>query len=397
MKRVTIRFNKAMVRIGDHVAHISDIIAKSPGILYIKGPNGSGKTILLKTIVGLDEINEILYTGIKVEPENTRKWFVPQEPWLITLGDTGYDELWLISRNNYTHRKNDRLIREILAKNIGYMSYGERKILEIIKAHGIKPDIVCFDEPYSGLDEKYSRLARMIIEELGRQALVIIATNKENISPEGHEVHVMARPLRDYIDPPAPSPANGKIIIEKLIIRRGKKIIKIEELRLRGGEAATIIGPNGSGKTSTLLAIAGALKSKGRIEINGKTGFVPDDTLMVSPGVTLRDVIDNLCKHRKECVEHSSNTLRELGVNGNDKPYVTLSDGQRRLALLIPQLFSNRSVLLLDSWLEGIDSQRRRVIYDLINQYLEGGGIVITTLPRGEELNVIEDLPSPYD
>ncbi len=86
MKRVTIRFNKAMVRIGDHVAHISDIIAKSPGMLYIKGPNGSGKTILLKTIVGLDEINEILYTGIKVEPENTRKWFCPSRtmahnPW----------------------------------------------------------------------------------------------------------------------------------------------------------------------------------------------------------------------------------------------------------------------------------------------------------------------------
>ncbi len=85
-----------------------------------------------------------------------------------------------------------------------------------------------------------------------------------------------------------------------------------------------------------MLAITEALKYKGRIEIKGKTGFVPDDTLMVSPGVTLRDVIDNLCRHRKECVEHSSNTLRELGVNGNDKPYVTLSDGQRGLALLIP-------------------------------------------------------------
>ncbi len=397
MAQVIIRFNNAMLRVGDHVAHISNIIAKSPGILYIRGPNGSGKTILLKTIVGLDEINEIFYTGIKVEPENTRKWFVPQEPWLITLGDIGYDELWLISHDNYTPPGNEQLIKEILAKKIGYMSYGERKILEIIKAHGIMPDIVCFDEPYSGLDEKYSRLARMIIEDLSRQALVIIATNKENVFPEGHEARVMAGSLGEVIDPPTPSPTSGKIIIEKLIITRGKKRIKIRELRLRSGEAATIIGPNGSGKTSTLLAIAGALKYKGRIEIKGKTGFVPDDTLLVSPGVTLRNVIDNLCKHRKECVEHSSNTLRELGVEDDDKPYVTLSDGQRRLALLIPQLFSNRSVLLLDSWLEGIDSLRRKVIYDLINQYLEGGGTVITTLPRGEELDVIEGLPSPYD
>ncbi len=397
MAQTTIRFSEAEIRIGDHTARVSDIIAKSPGILYIRGPNGSGKTILLKAITGLGEINEILYTGILVEPDNTRKWLVPQEPWLITLGDTGYDELWLVSRDNYIPLANDQLVRKILDKKIGYMSYGERKILEIIKAYEITPDIVCFDEPYSGLDEKYVQLAKKIIEDLSRRTLVVIATNKENLSPEGREALIMVRQLKDEIDPPLPTTTSGEIVVERLVIRRGKKQIELEELRLRSGEAGTIIGPNGSGKTSTLLAIAGALKYKGRIAIKGKTGFVPDDTLLVSPGVTLRDAVENLCRHRRKCVEQSFFTLRELGVEGSDKPYVALSDGQRRLALLIPQLFSGRSILLLDSWLEGIDSRRRRVIYDLINQYLEGGGVVITTLPRGEELDVVEGLPSPYD
>ena len=397
MAQTTIRFSEAEVRIGDHTARVSDIIAESPGILYIKGPNGSGKTILLKAIAGLGEINEISYKGVEVEPDNARKWFVPQDPWLITLGDTGYDELWLVSHNNYVLPASVQLVKRILGKKIGYMSYGERKILEIIKAHNIMSELVCFDEPYSGLDEKYVELAKKIIEDLSRRILVVIATNKENLSPEGREAIIMARQLKEGIDPPPPTTTSGEIVIEKLVIRRGKKRIELEGLRLRSGEAVTIIGPNGSGKTSTLLAIAGALKYKGRIEIKGKTGFVPDDTLLVSPGVTLRDVVKNLCRHEKGCVEESFFTLRELGVEGSDKPYVALSDGQRRLTLLIPQLFSGRSILLLDSWLEGIDSMRRRVIYDLINQYLEGGGVVITTLPRGEELDVIEGLPSPYD
>ncbi len=397
MAQTTIRFSEAEIRIGDHTARVSDIIAESPGILYIKGPNGSGKTILLKAIAGLDEINEISYKGIEVEPGNTRKWFVPQEPWLITLGDTGYDELWLISRNDHAPLTSVQLVKRVLDKKIGYMSYGERKILEIIKAHNIMSELVCFDEPYSGLDEKYVELAKKIIEDLSGRILVVVATNKENSYPEGREARVMARQLIDKIDPPPPIATNGEIVIENLVVKRGRKQIELEELRLRSGEAVTIIGPNGSGKTSTLLAIAGALKYKGRIEIKGKTGFVPDDTLLVSPGVTLRDVVENLCRHEKECAKKSFFTLRELGVEGGDKPYVALSDGQRRLTLLIPQLFSGRSVLLLDSWLEGIDSMRRNVIYDLINQYLEGGGVVITTLPRGEELGVVEGLPSPYD
>ena len=397
MAQTTIRFSEAEIRIGDHTARVSNIIAESPGILYIKGPNGSGKTILLKAIAGLDEINEISYKGIEVEPDNAGKWFVPQEPWLITLGDTGYDELWLISRNDYTPLASVHLVKRILDKKIGYMSYGERKILEIIKAHNIMSELACFDEPYSGLDEKYVELAKKIIEDLSRRILVVVATNKENSYPEGREAYIMTRQLKDGIDPPPPIATSGEIVIENLVVKRGRKQIELEELRLRSGEAVTIIGPNGSGKTSTLLAIAGALKYKGRIEIKGKTGFVPDDTLLVSPGITLRDVVENLCRHEKECVEKSFFTLRELGVKGGDKPYVALSDGQRRLTLLIPQLFSGRSILLLDSWLEGIDSMRRRVIYDLINQYLEEGGVVITTLPRGEELDVVESLPSPYD
>ncbi len=397
MARAIIRFSNAEIHVGDHTAHISNIIAESPGILYVIGPNGSGKTILLKAISGLDEINDISYTGIDVKPNNARKWLVPQDPWLITLGDTGYDELWLISHNNHSPPANDQLVRRILDKRIGYMSYGERKILEVIKAHNVMPDIACFDEPYSGLDEKYVELAKKLIEDLSKRTLVVIATNKENSYPEGREAHIMVGQLKDGIDPPPPMGASGGIVIERLVVKRGRKRIELEELRLRSGEAVTIIGPNGSGKTSTLLAIAGALKYKGRIEIKGRTGFVPDDTLLVSPGVTLRDVIENLCRHGKECIEQSFFTLKELGVKDGEKPYVALSDGQRRLTLLIPQLFSSRSVLLLDSWLEGIDSRRRRVIYDLINQYLEGGGVVITTLPRGEELDVVEGLPSPYD
>ncbi|NPA99127.1 MAG: ATP-binding cassette domain-containing protein [Crenarchaeota archaeon] len=397
MARAIIKLNNAEIRVDSHVARLSDTIAESPGILYVKGPNGSGKTIFLKTLAGLNDINEISSTGIIIEPGDARRWFVPQDPWLITLGDTGFDELRLVVKENTGKVLDNPQVYRVLRKRIAHMSYGERKIIEIIKAYMIEPDIACFDEPFSGLDKQYKGIAVQAINDLAGKSLVVIATNKDAETPGAKEVKVLAKQFKDDIDPPVPVADKGEIIIRNLFIRRGDNTIEVGELKLRSGEASTIIGPNGSGKTTTLLAIAGAIKYRGEIILRGKTGFIPDDTLLVSPGVTLNDVILNLCHADKDCMDRSLFTLQELGVRDRDKPYVALSDGQRRLALLIPQLFSGRAVLLIDSWLEGIDMRRRTVVYELIRQYLEDGGIIIATLPRGDKFDVVEGIPAPYD
>ncbi len=397
MARAVIKLNNAEIRVDGHVARLSDTIAESPGILYVKGPNGSGKTIFLKTLAGLNDINEIISTGIIIEPHSTRRWYVPQDPWLITLGDTGLDELLLIAKRKINRVLSNTRLDKILRKRIAHMSYGERKILEIMKAYIVEPDITCFDEPFSGLDKYYRELAEQAINDLARKSLVVIATNKDINKPGANEVKVLIKQLKDDIDPPIPLAGKGEVIVQNLSIRRGNKSIEINGLKLKSGEASTIIGPNGSGKTTSLLAIAGAIKYRGEIILRGKTGFIPDDTLLVSPGVTLDDVITNLCYADRDCMDKSLFTLRELGVWDRNRPYVALSDGQRRLALLIPQLFSGRAVLLIDSWLEGIDMRRRTVVYELIKQYLERGGIVIATLPRGDRLDVVEGIPAPYD
>src|SRR5690606_7295976 len=49
----------------------------------------------------------------------------------------------------------------------------------------------------------------------------------------------------------------------------GKTIVQGVSLAAKAGEVTAIVGPNGSGKTTTLKAIAGELASKGEITLNG--------------------------------------------------------------------------------------------------------------------------------
>ena len=49
----------------------------------------------------------------------------------------------------------------------------------------------------------------------------------------------------------------------------GKTIVHGVSLEAKAGELTAIVGPNGSGKTTTMKAIAGELPSKGEIAING--------------------------------------------------------------------------------------------------------------------------------
>ncbi|WP_148677257.1 ATP-binding cassette domain-containing protein [Staphylothermus hellenicus] len=107
--------------------------------LYV-GKTGAGKTILLKTLSGiaLDLYN------IEVEGEivvDGKSYYIPQEPWIINIGKTGIEELIYTM---YANKENTSLFKQlelkqldqykhVLTKRISDMSYGEKRILEILK------------------------------------------------------------------------------------------------------------------------------------------------------------------------------------------------------------------------------------------------------------------------
>ncbi len=143
--------------------------AVQPGeIFVIMGPSGSGKSVLLKHLIGLEapDAGEILINGESVQPDEIavkyRMAMVFQSGALLNSLTVGENVgLYLVE-----HRlKSDEEIQKIVAeklKDVGLadatdkmpseLSGGMKKRVAIARALVIEPQLILYDEPTSELD-----------------------------------------------------------------------------------------------------------------------------------------------------------------------------------------------------------------------------------------------------
>ncbi len=361
------------------------------------GPTGSGKTVLLKTLAGIGkEIHGYTSRG-RINLWNPI-WYVPQEPWPIHIGTTTGQELMFVkklTKSNIEEKEIAEITVEagILDKKIIHMSYGERRILEFIKAYVVQPHTLIIDEPYENLDKRKKTIVSKIIRKIIENNGYVIASSKRPLNGWINK-RIIKKPeikLEENL-PDIPCIKQGRIKINNGYIRRGKKTIKIPEIDLSPGSVATILGENGSGKTSLLLALSGAIKIHGDTTIIGQIGFIPDDVSTIFSWMATWEVIKELCNTSKACINKTVNALNKLSINVDDKYFQELSDGEKRIILLLSNIYSGKSILLLDSGLENIDYQRAKIMISLINEFIEQGGIAILTQPSEGSLHVREGI-----
>ncbi len=148
------------------------------------GPNGSGKTTTIKSIVGINDITEgdIIINGlsIKDEPMKVKSMiaYIPDNP-DIYQSLTGYQYINLISdifkvsaadRKALTEKYARSLeIYDDLSRPISTFSHGMRQKLVIIASLIHKPDLLIMDEPFVGLDPKASYTVKEIMREFVSQ------------------------------------------------------------------------------------------------------------------------------------------------------------------------------------------------------------------------------------
>ena len=162
--------------------------------LGVIGPNGGGKTTLLKIILGLlkpDKGNVLVFDK---KPKETRDLigYVPQ--FLEIDLDCPVSVLdivlmGILSRKKIFQKYNDqdlKLAEEALKfvdiynlknKQIGELSGGQRQRVYIARALIRKPKLLILDEPTASIDEKSERDFWELLKEINKNAAIIIVSH----------------------------------------------------------------------------------------------------------------------------------------------------------------------------------------------------------------------------
>ena len=191
---------------------------------------------------------------------------------------------------------------------------------------------------------------------------------------------------------------------------RKKIVIRDFSMRLDRGEVVALLGPNGSGKTTTFYAVAGLVTPEGgTVTIDGKDvttlpmyrraqlgiGYLPQE-MSIFRGLSVQDNISAvldiavpLKHHRRERLEE---LLSEFSIEHLRRaPALALSGGERRRVEIARCLAADPKYLLLDEPFAGVDpisvGDIRHLVADLKTR---GIGVLITDHNVRETLDIVD-------
>ncbi len=194
------------------------------------------------------------------------------------------------------------------------------------------------------------------------------------------------------------------------LTKRYGRIVAVEELDLvvERGEVFGILGPNGSGKTTTILMLlgltdptAGTVRVLGRdpvrepLSIKRRVGYLPDtvgfyDELSGRENLRYTAALNGL---RGAAVEAKiEELLKQMGLaEAADRPVRTYSRGMKQRLGLADVLLKDPELVILDEPTLGLDPQAAHEFLDLIRSLKERGLTVLLSSHLLHQVQVITD------
>jgi lipopolysaccharide export system ATP-binding protein len=189
-----------------------------------------------------------------------------------------------------------------------------------------------------------------------------------------------------------------------------RPVIRDVSLQLNRGEVVALLGPNGSGKTTTFYAIAGLVTPEGgQVLIDGRDvttlpmyrrarlgiGYLPQE-VSIFRGLSVEDnilaVLEISISDRHKQRERLEELLSEFSITHLRRaPALALSGGERRRVEIARCLAADPKYLLLDEPFAGVDpiavGEIRHLVQDLKSR---GIGVLITDHNVRETLEIVD-------
>ena len=191
---------------------------------------------------------------------------------------------------------------------------------------------------------------------------------------------------------------------------RKKVIIRDFSMELNRGEVVALLGPNGSGKTTTFYAVAGLVTPEGgTVVVDGNDvttlpmyrraqlgiGYLPQE-MSVFRGLNVEDNISAILEisvpSRQRRQERLEELLSDFSIEHLRRaPALALSGGERRRVEIARCLAANPKYLLLDEPFAGVDPISVGDIRNLVSDLKKRGiGVLITDHNVRETLEIVD-------
>jgi len=185
------------------------------------------------------------------------------------------------------------------------------------------------------------------------------------------------------------------IDVQQLVKRFDKKLaVDHVDLQMPKGKVWGFLGPNGSGKTTTIRMICGLLEpSEGKgyclgydiqseqAAIKLATGYMTQK-FSFWEDLSIRENLEFVARlyHLKDAKNRVSKTLDSLGLANRQQQLAgTLSGGWKQRLALAAVTMHNPQLLLLDEPTAGVDPQARREFWDQIHLLASQGMTILVS------------------
>ncbi|MBE6047583.1 MAG: sugar ABC transporter ATP-binding protein [Clostridium sp.] len=319
------------------------------------------------------------------------------------------------------------------------LSTAKKQMVEIVKALSLNAKIIIFDEPSTSLSDKDVKILFRVIDKLKKDGVAIIYISHR--LKEVFEICNRATVLRDgtYVNECEMTGITEKDLIKMMVGRDltelfPKEIFKPQEyvlevenisdyndkvknvsFKARKGEILGIAGLVGSGRTELMRLVFGAdPMSNGKIKINGKEVTIksPRDAIenkiclltedRKNQGLALKmSVVDNINITNMKSFLLNHKKLRETGTRYQNAIEIkianldvlagTLSGGNQQKVVLAKWLNSDSDIFIYDEPTKGIDVGTKAEIYEIMNDLVRKGKVVIIISSELSELLGMSD------
>lgn len=196
------------------------------------------------------------------------------------------------------------------------------------------------------------------------------------------------------------------VVVVEDLTRRFGDFVAVDHINfeIRPGEVVGYLGPNGSGKTTTIRMLLGLLEpSEGKATVLGYDAFRQSEDVRARAGYmsqkfALYDdltVLENLTFYGGVYGITDKGRIREtlelVGLPGHETEMTrSLSAGWRQRLALGIALVHQPKLLFLDEPTSGVDPTARRAFWDLIYQLTESGVTILVTTHYMDEAEYCE-------